>query len=281
MEVLTQLVVWLNAVASALGNWLLAPIAVLPGWLSATVVAAVMGVLLLIVFKYTSNQRAIKRVRDDINANLLALKLFKDSASVAVRAQGRLLLGAAWLLLLALVPTAVMIVPVTLALVQLSLWYQHRPLQVGEEAVVTLTLNGDAGSPLPEVRLEPTTAVVTTLGPVRVLSKREVCWNVQARENACHHLVFEIGEQSFEKELAIGDGFMRVSLQRPGWDWWEALWNPWEAPFRPDSPVRSIEIVYPERSPWKLLGCEPWVIYLLVASVVVGLCFRRVLNVNV
>ncbi len=79
-DVLAQVAAWLNAAANVLGRFLLAPVGVVPGWLSATVVAAVTGVLLLAVFKYTSNQRAIKRVRNDINAHLLALKLFKDSA---------------------------------------------------------------------------------------------------------------------------------------------------------------------------------------------------------
>jgi hypothetical protein len=40
-------------VANALG-WLLEPVALLPGWLSATVLGAVSGVLLLGVFKHTS-----------------------------------------------------------------------------------------------------------------------------------------------------------------------------------------------------------------------------------
>jgi len=114
MSFLAQVVVWLNAIANAAGKWLLAPIGVLPGWLSATAVAAVTGVLLLAVFKYTSNQRAIKRVRDDIKAHLLVLKLFKDSALVVVRAQGRVFAGAFWLLVFSLVPMAVMLVPVML-----------------------------------------------------------------------------------------------------------------------------------------------------------------------
>src|SRR5262249_39440640 len=239
MSLLTQLVVWLNAVANALGEWLLVPLGVLPGWLSATLVAAVTGVLLLLVFKYTSDQSAIKRVRDDINANLLALKLFRESAAVALRAQGRIFLGAGRLFVLALVPIAVMAVPVTLVLGQLGLWYQQRPLHIGEEAVVTLRLGGDAGAALPAVRLEPTGAMETTIGRVRVLSKREVCWNIAARENGSHRLVFRVGEQVFEKELAVGDGFMRVSAQRPGWVWSDALLHPWEKPFGPDSLVQS------------------------------------------
>ena len=65
----------------------------MPGWLSATIVAGVTGVLLLLVFKFTSNQAKIGRVRNEINANLLALKLFKDSTRVSLRAQGRILRG--------------------------------------------------------------------------------------------------------------------------------------------------------------------------------------------
>jgi hypothetical protein len=280
MNVLTQLAVWLNAAADVPGRWLLAPIGRLPGWLSATAVAAVTGVLLLVLFKYTSNQRAIKRVRDDINANLLALKLFKDSALVAFQAQGRLLVGAGRLFILALVPMAVMAVPVTLLLGQLSLWYQQRPLRVGEEAVVTLKLNGDADAPFPAVSLEPADAIELMVGPVRVLSKREVCWNIRARQSGYHHLTFQVGGQAVDKELAIGEGLMRVSAERPGWRWQEVLMHPAEEPFPPHSPVRSIEIDYPRRSSWTS-GTDWWVAYWFAASMGAALCFRRVLNVNV
>jgi hypothetical protein len=280
MDGLTRVIVWLNAAANALGERLLAPVGVLPGWLSATLVAAVTGVLLLVVFKYTSAQHAIKRVRDDIDANLLTLKLFKESARATVRAQGRLLVGAARLFVLALVPTAVMALPVTLVLGQLSLWYQQRPLRVGEEAVVTLALNGDAGSAFPDVSLRPTGAAETTVGPVRVLSKREVCWNIKAREAGRHHLAFEVGGQTIDKELAVGDAFMRVSARRPAWVWSEALAHPAEEPFPPDSPVRSIEIDYPPR-PSRVSGTDWWVAYWFAVSLAAAFCFRRLLRVNV
>jgi hypothetical protein len=280
MDGLAQVVVWLNAVANALGRWALAPIGVLPGWLSATLVSATTGVLLLAVFKYTSNQRAIQQVRDDINAHLLALKLFKDSASVAVRAQGRIFLGAFRLFVLALVPMAIMAVPVTLVLGQLALWYQSRPLRVGEDAVLTLKLNGDIESPWPDVRLQPTDALETTLGPVRVLSKRSVCWNIKARESGYHRLVLHVDGWAVDKELAVGDGFMRVSTQRPGWSWSDALRHPWEQPFGLDSPVRSIAIDYPQRPSWTS-GTDSWAIYWFVVSLVAALGFRRVLKVNV
>jgi hypothetical protein len=279
-DVLARIAVSLSAVANFLGRMLLAPLAVAPGWLSATVVAAATGVLLLAVFKYTSDQTAIKRVRNDIDAHLLALKLFKDSARVALGAQGRILLGAGRLFVLAVVPILVMAVPVILLLGQLGLWYQARPLKIGEDAVITLGLRGDASSSWPAVSLQPTSAVDVAAGPVRARSKREVCWNVKARERGSHRLIFQVGERSVAKELAVGDGFMRVSEERPRWDWSSILLYPWEEPFRPDEPVRSIAIAYPARSSWTS-GTGSWVIYWFVVSMAAALCFRRALNVNV
>jgi hypothetical protein len=279
MDVLVQVVVWLNALANAVGSLLLAPLSVLPGWLSATVVAAATGIVMLIVFKHTSNQQAIKAARDDIKAHLLAMKLFKDSASVILRAQGRILYGALRLLVFAIVPILVMAVPVTMLLAQLALWYQARPLHVDEEAVMTMKLAGNGTSSWPKVSLQPTEALAVMIGPVRVASKRELCWNIRACTGGQHHLVFQVDGQDIDKELAVGDGFMRVSTQRPGWSWSEALLHPWEQPFRPTSPVQSIEIDYPTRSSWTS-GSNSWVIYWFVVSLIAAFCFRKVVGVN-
>ncbi len=271
---------WLSALASFLGRFLLGWIGLVPGWVSATVVAAFTGVLMLAMFKYTSDQNAIKRVRKDIDANLLALKLFKDSARVALKAQGRVLDGAFSLLVLAVVPMLVMALPMTLLLAQLALWYEARPLAPGEEAVISLKLGGGATAPWPTVGLEPTEAVEVIAGPVRMRKEREVCWNVKAKKPGGHRLLFQVGDQSAAKEFAVGDGFMRVSTERPGWEWWKILLNPWEKPFRPGEPVRSIAINYPERSSYTS-GSGYWVIYWIVVSMVAALCFKGVLKVNI
>jgi hypothetical protein len=280
MGVLVQVVVWLNVLANGLGRLLLGWIGMMPGWLSATIVAAVTGVLLLFVFKYTSAQRAIKRVRNDINAHLFAIKLFKDSSAVALRAQGRILWGALRLFALAIVPILVMLVPVTLLLGQLALWYQHRPLEVGEETVVTMKLSGDAKAPWPEVHLKPSSAFEVAVGPVRVQSKNEICWSLIARENGLARLEFRVAGLDIDKEFAVGDHLMRVSEKRPGWSWSDALLHPWERPFQPGHPVDSIEVVYPNRDS-RTSGTDWWVGYWFVVSMVAAFCFRRPLNVNI
>ena len=280
MDVVARIVTWLNVPANALGRFLLAPIGVLPGWLSVTIVSVVTGWLLLLVFKYTSNQRAIQRVRDDINAHLLALKLFKDSASVIFQAQGRVFRGAFFLLLFAVVPMLVMLVPVSLLLVQLALWYQAQPLTRGEETLVIVKLSGEDELTGHEISIEPTSAVDVVMGPVRVLSQREVWWKIKAREDGYHRVLLHLDGRTFEKELAIGDAFMRLSAARPGWYWKDILLHPCELPFEPGSPIESIEVDYPDRLSWTS-GTDSWVIYWFVVSTVAALCFRPFMNVNV
>lgn len=278
---LTQIIVVLNGVVNALSSVILAPIAFLPGWLSATILAAVTGVLMLFVFKHTSNQNAIKRVRAQISANTLALKLFKDSTAVALRAQGRMLAAALQLLYLAIVPMLVMIVPVLLILGQLSLWYQSRPLRIGEEALARVQLDPD-DLEWPLVTLAANDAVEITAGPVRVYTQRELYWQVKAKQAGNHLLEFTTDNglgPSATKEIAIGDGFMRLSQLRPGWDWEEILLNPAERPFPARSPIRSIEIDYPARDSWTS-GTNSWIIYWFAVSMVAAFACRRVLNVN-
>jgi hypothetical protein len=252
---------------------------VLPGWLSATLVAAVTGVLLLVAFKYTSNQRAIKRARDAINANLLALKLFKDSSATVFKAQGGLLWGAARLFVLAIVPMLVMLVPVTLLIAQLALWYQSRPLRVGEEANVAVRING-TDAELPDLRLDSNEAIEVLIGPFHLFSQQAVYWKVAARRPGMSKLVFHTSGQTAEKELVIGDGFQRVSMQRPPLDWTEMLLHPWEQPFSPDAVVQSVAIEYPARDSWTS-GTNTWIVYWFVASMVAAFIFRPWLNVNI
>jgi len=276
---MTQLAVWMNQFAGAIASVLLAPIAWLPGWLSATLIAAVTGVIMLLMFKYTSNQSAIKHTRSQIKANLLALSLFKEDLRVGIRVQMALLLGAARLLALSLVPMLVMLVPMCLGLGQLALWFQARPLSIGEETVVTVRLAEDADQALQQIQFDPGTAAAVTVGPVRVPSKNMVCWNIQTAQPGLHQLTFSLEDQRFTKELAVGRDYMTVSLERPASSLSDVLLHPREQPFAFASPVQSISVTYPPRTSWTT-GTDWWMVYWFVASMVAAFLAKPFLNVN-
>jgi hypothetical protein len=280
MVFIAQIISWINVLTNTFGRIALAPIAVLPGWLSNTIISAVTGLFLLVIFKYTSNQRAIGKVREDIKANILALKLFKDSISVTLHAEARVFKGAFLLLFHAIPPMLVMILPVSLLLAQMSLWYQSRPLLLGEVVVMTVKLNDNIKGNWPTVNIKPTSLAEVTVGPVRILSRREICWEIKALENGKHIITLDINGHQIEKELANGDGFMRVSSTRPASNWAGILVNPAEEPFAPDSIVQSVTIDYPKRLS-KTSGADWWLIYFFIASMVFALVMRPFVKVRI
>jgi hypothetical protein len=280
MNFLAQSITWINVPVNALAGFLLAPIGILPGWLSNTIISGITGPVLLIIFKYTSNQQAIGRVRDTIKAEMLSLKLFKDNIYVILKAQGRVLTGSLILLFHSIRPMLVMIVPVSLLLGQMGLWYQHRPLTPGQETIVSMKLKGNSDASWPKVTLEPSPAVEIMIDQVRVFSTREMYWKIKAQENGYHVMVFKVDGEQIEKELAIGNGIMKVSAQRPGWRFADILLHPLERPFGPDSVVQSIRINYPDRISLTS-GTDWWVAYFFLASLVFALVFKPFLKVRI
>ncbi len=280
MVFLAHITTWINILTNALGGFLFSWVAVLPGWLSNTIISAIVAVLLLINYKYTSNQRALGRVRDNIKADMLALKLFKDSILVTLQSEGRLFKGAFLVLVHSIRPILVMIIPISLLAAQLGLWYQARPLLPTEETAVTMQLNDKIESSLFNFSIEPTDGIEVTTGPVRILSKHQICWKIKAGESGYHHIIFKVGQERIEKQLAIGEGFMRLSSERPGWHWADILLNPLEKPFANDSIVQSISINYPDRLS-RTSGTDWWVIYFLVATFVFALLFKPFLKVRI
>ena len=277
--VLSQVFTWLNVVFNGLGKVCLAPVGAIPGWLSNTIISAVMGVLLLLLFKYTSNQKAIGRVRDKIKANLLALKLFKDDLRVTFQSQGRVFAGAFALLFHSLKPLAVMIVPVVLILAQMAAWYQFRPINIDEIALVVLKLNGSENASMPQVTLELPGAIDEVIR-VQIPSIQEVRWEVQAQQEGKYQLIFDVDGEKFEKDLVVGSGLKPVSPLRPGQNWGDIILFPLEPPFAQDSPVQSISIAYPERDS-KIYGTDWWMGYFFVVSIIFALIFKPVLKVKI
>jgi hypothetical protein len=127
--------------------------------------------------------------------------------------------------------------------------------------------------------LEAGPGVEVVVGPVAVSSKRELCWSVKALEPGYHRLVFEVGGERFEKELAAGEGLMRVSMKRPRWEWYEMLLHPAEGALRPGSAARWIEVKYERRDTW-LSAADWWVAWWFGLSMLAGFCLRGPLGVR-
>jgi len=268
----------MNAVITPLFDWLLAPFAGSP-WLGLTVISLLTGGVLLLVFRCTSNQRGIRAAKDQIIAGLLEVLLYRDEMPVVVRAQARLAKDNLRYLGYALVPLAFMIVPVGFLLVQTDLRYGHRPLQVGESAIVALSV--DPGVDLDQVVLSAAPGVVVETASLRIPALGEVDWRVRAASAGRHELRFRVGGEEFVKQIVVGDWRGRVSSARVGGGIRAQFLHPGEPAIPDGLPVRSAMVSYPSAEMrlfgWRMHWVWPW----LIISMAFGYALKGPLRVQV
>ncbi len=274
-----MLVLGVNQPANLAGGLLAYPISVLPAWSAITFFSALLGFSVLFVYKHTSNQRAIGAIRDKIKADLLAVRLFKGNIPLAVSSQARVMLSSLGLLGHSVVPLLVMIVPVGLILVQLGMWYQAGPAEIGKHPVVVKMKLKASLSPELAIMLKPNADMADLAGPVQVVSRNEIFWKIQPLAAGQTRLQFQVGDQVVEKLLSAGNGFMRISSKRPGMNWQDMLLYPLEPPIEDNSAVDSIEILYPQRKS-HVYGTNWWLIYVFSVSMLFAFLLKPFLKVS-
>ena len=271
-----------NAALSGLFDLLFAPFRGMSPWIPMAVVSLLTGFLMLLIYRAVSNQRGILRVKNQIKAHLLELRLFKNDLGVSLRAQGRILAANLKYIGYAFKPLLVMIVPVMLILIQLNDWFGSRPLAVGESALVKARL-AEGYSPVETgLRLEAPDGIVLETDPLRIEEDREVDWRIRAVTPGVHELVLRWGDRSAVKTVVVDGGRLaRVSTARVRTNAWREISHPGEKSLPGGGPVTTFEVRYPERR-LNLFGKGVhWLVAYFVLSLVLGFAFKGVFKVTI
>jgi len=267
-----------NGIITSILNVALAPFGG-HAWAELIFISLATGGLLLLIFRYTSNQRAIKATKDRILAHLLEVVLYRDHMRVVVRAQARLFLDNLRYLGYALVPLMFMMVPVGLLLVQLDLRYGHRPLRVGERAIVSVKLapNTDLG----QVALSAPRGIEVETESLRIPALGEVDWRIRAKETGLHQVQVSVGAETVSKQIIVGRDSAHASTVRVGRRVWQQFLHPGESPVPANTPVEWIAVSYP-LAEFTLFGrTVHWVWPWLVISMVFGYILKGPLRIQV
>ena len=271
-----------NLVFGAIVGAMLWPFRGLSPWVGLVVVSLLTALLMLEVYKLTSNQPAIRRAKDLIKAHLYEMRLYKDDMRVTLAAQGSILKANLSYLAANLKPLAVMIVPLVLILAQLSVWYDRAPLRPGQETLVKARLAPTADPLAAGLDLEVPPVLEITAPAVRISDLHEVVWRVKAVSPGEGRLVVRAGGTALEKTVAVGDGALgRVSALASLGSFPKRVLYPGERPLAGGTPVRSVEVLYPARRLAAFgLGVH-WLIAYFVLSVVFGFAFKGVFKVEI
>lgn len=219
-----------------------------PLW-GLSAISLLTALVALPIFKYTSNQRAIKRIKSILMGHIIELWLYRDEIGIVLRAQGNILRRNFVYMGHMLKPLVFMVIPVALILVQTEIRYAHRPLRQGESAIVKVTVDGAGAKAGPgggaELRA-PEGLVIDT--PALRAEGGVTYWRIHAESPGTYDLhVLYAGEEAL-KTVHAADGAMRIEPNSArGASITAALLHPGEPPLPADLSIESIEVRYPDR----------------------------------
>ncbi len=248
-----------------------------------TVISLLSGVLLLILFKYTSPQQAIARVKDRLWGNLHEIRLFKDDFGVISRAIGRLMKENGLYLAccsVALLPMIVVVLPV---LFQLDARYGYEPLAQGERVIMNVVLAAGHDPVAEGVALSLPAGVELEAGPVRVPATRELVYRLRVAEAGEHQIGVAVGGETYTKRLDAAAGLNRISPARfSAARALDALMFPAEPPWPAEAAVEAITLTHRRAG---MLGMDgdifPWLIIFCVVGLAFGFALKGVFKVNI
>lgn len=251
-------------------------------WVAMIVVSFLTAILMLLVYRYTSNQKGIKKVKNKIKAHLLEIRLYKDSMSLSLQAQGKILLANFKYIGLNMRPLLVMIIPIILIIIQLNFWFGYDSLKSGQSTLLKVKLD-DGYNPLQQaIALEPSSGIKVETMPLRIEEDYEVDWRISPQSKGIHDIGIIIGNQSVSKSFSSElRSLSRISPIRFNHNFLNNLLYPMEKPIQKDIPVKSIEVIYPARY-LNLFGLNVhWLVAFFVLSIIFGFSFKGFMKVEI
>lgn len=242
-------------------------------------ISIVIGLLMVIVFRYASDQKAIGRAKDRLKAHLLAVRLFQDQLPVVMRAYARILRGTGSYLRLAFTPFLIAILPITFLIVQLDQYFGWMPLLPAQTFLVEARVEDPAA--LNEASLQLPPELSSSAPAVHVPEDKEVVWRVIAEREGKYDIHIAASGQTVSKQVVVSPGLARISPVRLQGKFWERMFISSETALADNSPVQAIAISYPPRV-IGFAGMEwNWIVLFFVVSLIAGFVFKSVLGIQV
>ncbi len=272
-----------NRAISGFFNLVITPFKTIDPIWSLALFALLIGIIMLIIFRYTSDQQKIREAKSRIRAYIFELSLFKDEIGIVLSAQKNIFVYNLRYIKYALKPMLFMMIPLALILIQLESWYGYRPLKPDESAIVSLKLR-DNGLALSDITLTAGEGITVETPPLRIPDQNEIDWRIRARENGDRVLTFNVpGEQIRQKVIVSEKGLVQVSplASASVSGFTDTLLNPALRPLPGDSPVERIRIDYPAMSIEIYKWHVHWLVIVFVLSIVFGFALKGLFGVEI
>jgi uncharacterized membrane protein (DUF106 family) len=242
------------------------------------VISLVIGLAMVVLFGYTSDQKAISIAKDQLKAHLLAVRLYRDQIPVVMGSYGKILRGTGRYLKLAFKPLLYVIIPITLLMVQIDRYLGQTPIPVNAPFLLTVYVLGNNGL---DLALELPPEITMTAPPVHIAAENEIVWRLAGSKDGKYELKVVAAGQSAEKTVCVGGDLPRISTVRLRGQFWNRMFSSAERALPENSPIESISINYPDRNIDIAGYGMNWIWLFFILSMVAGFVFKELLGIQI
>lgn len=235
---------------------------------------------MVLLFGYTSDQKAIARAKDELKAHLLAVRLYRDQLHVVMGSYGKVLRGTGRYLRLAFKPLLYVIIPITILIVQLDRSLGMAAIPANTPFLLTVRANTDAVN---SISIDLPAEIKSDAPPVHVVAENEVVWRLLATREGSYEIKITAGGQAVTKTVRVSSQLARVSPIRLRDHLWERIFVSGESALPENATVVSITVDYPARNiPLGIAGYEMnWIWLFFILSMIAGFIFKELLGIQI
>lgn len=238
-----------------------------------------MGIVALLVYKWTSNQSGIDRAKDLIKAYLLEIRIYRDDPLTVLGATGRIAIQNAKYLGFNIIPMLVMMLPMLVLLIQLESHFAFGPAPTDTTGILHVALNpAQPDADVMGVTLDVPKGIHIDAPPVRT-TEGDIFWRLRLDADGDHVVRISLNGDTTTKTISVGGAPRKVSIMRT--NQWIGILYPGEAPLTANNPIQSITFPLPETELSWLPGGELGIVlWFLGISLLVGYAFKDVFGVS-
>ena len=242
-------------------------------------ISALTGIVLLLVYRFASDQKAIRRSKDKLEAHLLEVRLFQEQLRAVLRAYPRLFLGILNYLRHSLRPLMIMAIPLLILLVQLEGFFGWKPNRVGAEFLVKARVTDSAA--LDQLELRIPRGISLTAPPLHIPEENEVDWRITAEQPGEYSLAVFVQGGTFSKSVSVSNQLVRLSPRRLRGNWLDRVLHPAEPQLPRNGGLASIEVQYPSRNFYLWGYALDWLLVFLALSLIAGFALKGIFGVQI
>jgi hypothetical protein len=271
MNAVGQVITWLF-------NVILLPFGTTHHTLALVGLSILTGVGMAFVFKWTSNDKAIRAAKDKLKARILEMRIYQDDPVLILKGFGGTLRSNLVYLGTLIKPFLVLIIPVVIVFMQMDERYSRRHLADGSKTILSVQLKEGIDPFETDVVLATKGGVVEDSRPVRIGENRQVGWRLRVEDSGIADVTLSAGDHSYTFPVVAQKAYRMIGHERNASAWIEPLLHPAMPAIPADSPFARIQITYPGAEYPLLFWNVHWIAIFIVYSFLAALALKFIIK---